>query len=80
MHECMSHGKWLDHEPALRLIELVTEGGIERLRALVARAQDEKMERRLRNIEDKLHSQASQIERTKLVQRVHIILDFFDFF
>jgi Zn-finger nucleic acid-binding protein len=75
LHSCRHHGTWADHEAAVRLVELMAEGGEARLEELVARNN----QRRLERIESTQVSHAARLSELDMRSRIHIILDALDF-
>jgi Zn-finger nucleic acid-binding protein len=80
LDRCKSHGTWLDHDDALRLLELMAGDGERELDEKNVRRQKTELDDKLRALSAKQHELSAQRALHRRHARYHTVLDFLDFF
>lgn len=80
LDRCTSHGTFLDRDEAVRLIELIRDGGEQALTERASRHEREDLRRKLRSIEARQQSLSNQVDENRRSISRNWVFDALDFF
>ena len=79
LDRCVDHGTWVEHGQAIKLAEILSEIGTEKLLRRVEKDKKEVLLRKIQSLETKQTFQTIELRRIRRFAWVHAVLDLLDF-